>query len=114
MPPRSQRHRFQDILDAIGRIDSHTEGNLRCAVDSVLVRDAVMYNLVIIGEATKNLAPETKERESSVDWRSVAGLRDVLSHDYFSVDLSIIRTLDRHLSALKTVVERLVRELPEG
>lgn len=114
MPPRSERHRLQDILDAIGRIDSHTAGNLRRAVDSVVVRDAVMYNLVIIGEATKNLTPGTKQREPSIDWRAVAGMRDVLSHDYFSVDLSIIRTLDRHLTALKTVVERLLRELGEG
>lgn len=114
MPPRSQRLRLQDILECISRIDSHTAGNLRRAVDDPLVRDAVLYNLLIIGEATKNLSPETRQREQGIDWASVGGMRDFLMHEYFRTDLSRIKALDRHLSSLKTVVERLLREIDEG
>lgn len=105
---------MQDILDCINRIDSHTAGNLRRAVDDTVVREAVLYNLLIIGEATKNLSPETRQREPGIDWAAVGGMRDFLMHEYYRTDLSRIKTLDRHLSSLKTVVVRLLREMGPG
>jgi uncharacterized protein with HEPN domain len=52
--------------------------------------DAVLRNLEIIGEATKNLPPELRDKYAAVDWRRVAGLRDIVSHAYFNVDRNII------------------------
>ncbi len=52
--------------------------------------DAVMRNLQIIGEAAKNVPTETRLRYPEVEWRKIAGLRDVLAHAYFSLENEIL------------------------
>lgn len=52
--------------------------------------DAVVRNFEIIGEATKNLSADLKERYPKTDWKSVAGFRDMLIHGYFGIDLEIL------------------------
>ncbi len=53
--------------------------------DAVL-RRAVVRSLEVIGEATKNLSTDLRRRHPHVDWKRMAGLRDVLIHQYFGVD----------------------------
>lgn len=53
-------------------------------------QDAVIRNLEIIGEATKSLSRETRSRYSDVPWKSMAGIKDTLIHDYFGVNIDII------------------------
>ena len=55
-----------------------------------MVQDAVIRNLEIIGEATKKLPPDLRDRRPGVPWSRIAGMRDVLIHDYFEVDLQIV------------------------
>jgi uncharacterized protein with HEPN domain len=52
--------------------------------------DAVVRNLEIIGEAAKNVPPEVRERYRDIEWRKIAGLRDILSHTYFKVSEAIL------------------------
>jgi uncharacterized protein with HEPN domain len=50
-------------------------------------QDAIIRNFEIIGEATKRLSNPLKEQYPDIPWRNIAGLRDVLIHDYMGVDL---------------------------
>lgn len=52
--------------------------------------DAVIRNLEVIGEAAKQLSPETRERIGGIEWQRIAGLRDILIHQYFAVDVDIV------------------------
>ena len=52
--------------------------------------DASVRNLEIIGEAAKNVPPEVRERYRDIEWRKIAGLRDILSHTYFKVSEAIL------------------------
>ncbi|AET64395.1 HepT-like ribonuclease domain-containing protein [Methanothrix harundinacea] len=52
--------------------------------------DAVVYNLVVLGEAAKQVPPHIRKRYPEVQWRKIAGLRDISVHRYFSLDEEII------------------------
>jgi uncharacterized protein with HEPN domain len=76
------------------------------------VRDAVLRNLEVIGEAAKNLSREIRSRRSDVPWRQIAALRDVLIHQYFGVDLNLVwEIVEGRLPALKRDVEALLSEI---
>ena len=52
--------------------------------------DAVLRNLEIIGEAAKNISEETKKKAPSIEWRKIAGFRDIVIHEYFGIDENIL------------------------
>jgi uncharacterized protein with HEPN domain len=51
---------------------------------------AILYRLIVIGEATKRLSNEFREQYPMIPWRQMAGLRDVVIHDYDELDLDIL------------------------
>lgn len=63
--------------------------------------DAVLRNLAVIGEAVKSLPDDVKRRHADIPWASIAGLRNVVVHEYFRVDPTMIRDIvDHQLVAL--------------
>lgn len=74
-----------------------------------MAHDAILYNLLIIGEAIKALPMEIKAKGSDVPWSAITGLRNILAHEYFDVDVELIhRTLDESLRRLKFASEELL------
>jgi uncharacterized protein with HEPN domain len=66
---------------------------------------AVAYQLVIIGEATKHLSKPFRDSHVAVPWREMAGMRDILVHDYLKLDISILwRTATHHVLALASAM----------
>ncbi len=75
---------LEDIAQAIGNIEEYTMGiSFETFQQNKMVRDAVIRNFEIIGEAVKNIPHGVKEKHKQIDWREAAGLRDVLIHRYF-------------------------------
>lgn len=102
MPPRDWRFRVEDILEAIAKIQSYTEGMTRDGwIKDDKTFDAVVRNLEIIGEAAKNINREVQERTPDIPWSEMKGIRDVLAHQYFGVDRDVIwETIQNDLSGL--------------
>jgi uncharacterized protein with HEPN domain len=76
-----------------------------------MAQDAVVRNLEIIGEAVKNLSPGLRTRHPSVPWQQIAGLRDVLIHQYFGVNLELVwQVVEQRLPGLGQQVQRLIEK----
>ena len=111
MPPRDRRLRIEDILDAIDRIERYV-ANLTFEQfrDDQKTVDAVVRNLEIIGEAVRHLCADDTDLPADVSWTDIAGMRNILIHEYFGVDLQIIwHTIESDLPALRRELQRLSR-----
>lgn len=109
MPPREWRLRVEDILEAIARIERYVEGLSfeQFQADQKTV-DAVIRNLEVIGEAVRHLAAHRETLLTGIPWEDIAGMRNVLIHAYFGVDLNIIwHTIVEDLSELRTQLQHL-------
>ena len=91
--PRDFRVYLEDILGAISKIRRYTDGLSKqgFAADEKTL-DAVIRNLEVIGEAVKQLPADLRARQPGLDWQKIAGLRDILIHQYFGIDVDICGT----------------------
>ena len=91
MKERTSKIYFEDIITFINRIESYIQDlNFENFKENQLVIDAVIRNLVLIGEASKNISSETRKKFSNVPWSEMIGLRNLATHGYFKIDLTII------------------------
>ncbi len=113
MSSRSWQERIKDILNSIAAIRSRTS-NLRFAEfeQNETVIKAVLFDFIIIGEATRNIPSEIQAMAPDIPWRLMADMRNVMTHEYFQVDLQIV--WDGIQGDLPNVVEPLSRLLPKN
>ncbi len=79
--------------------------------ESQLIKDAVVRNFEIIGEAAKNISNKTKSKYPNIAWKNMAGMRDKLIHDYIAVDYAIVwTTIQEILPDLKGKIEFILKE----
>jgi uncharacterized protein with HEPN domain len=105
--PRDPRVFLDDIVDACRKINRYIgDSDLERFRSDEKTLDAVIRNLEIIGEAAKKLPPEVRTAMPSVEWQRIAGLRDVLIHEYFGIDAEIIWDIViTRIPALQATVE---------
>ena len=100
---------LRHIADALARIDEYVPKERRAFVDDTQCQDAVMRNLAVIGEAVKKVPTSIRSQHPEVPWKEIAGMRDVLIHDYVSVDIALVwDTVRRDLPILRAAVASLL------
>ena len=88
---RDYKAYLKDILEAIDRIESYiTNLTFDDFSESRLYQDAIVRNLEIIGEAVKRLPEKIIDKYPEIEWKKIAGLRDILIHAYFGIDTEIV------------------------
>ena len=113
MSNRRDIHSLHDIQEAASRIESYTAGMTYATfLEDSKTQDAVIRNLEIIGEATKNLSTEFRERYSAVPWQEMARLRDRLIHHYFGINLDIVwQIISAELPDVALDTEAIIRNM---
>ena len=108
---RDYRVYLEDIVVAIGLIRRYTaEGRGRFMSDT-LVRDGVIRQMSIIGEAAAKLPPSLKRKHGNLPWKKIIGMRNVLIHDYAETNLRTVwATAEKDLPELQRAVEAMLVE----
>lgn len=89
--PRDYKVYLEDMLDAIQKIHRYMKGlSFEDFAQDEKTVDAVVRNLEILGEAVKQVPDSLRLEYPQVDWSRIAGLRDILIHQYFGIDLTIV------------------------
>lgn len=99
--------------DCLGRILSYVADGRQAFMQSTLIQDAVIRNLQILAESPQRVSDDLKSAHPEVDWRGMAGFRNVLVHDYLTIDLVIVWNviegnlpeLQRHVAAILTTFD---------
>ena len=103
MSSRTWQERIEDIINAADEILQYTQGmswEEFESADTLLIK-GILYDFVIIGEASVNVDPEIQSRYSRIPWRLMGDMRNVMAHEYFQVDLEIIwSTIQNNLEPL--------------
>jgi uncharacterized protein with HEPN domain len=99
-----------DIVEAIKLIFQYIDGVAPDALAAnVEKQDAILRRITIIGEATKRLSKDFRDQHSYIPWKEIAGMRDVITHDYDEVDLDEVWTvISENLPQLLNYIEPLV------
>lgn len=104
---------LEHIKDAINQINKYSKDiDHDGFIKSRLVQDATIRQLEIIGEATKNLSEDFRNKYKNIPWRNIAGMRDKLIHGYMGVDLEDVwKTIKEDIPTLSNEVNIALKEL---
>ena len=110
--PRDYKVYLQDVLDAAGKVRSYTAGlSFKIFSEDTKTVDAVVRNLEVIGEAIKQVPDDVRSKHADVEWKKIAGLRDILVHQYFGIDVEIIWDIVQNkLPALEAQIRKIIEE----
>ncbi|MBI4713489.1 MAG: DUF86 domain-containing protein [Planctomycetes bacterium] len=103
---------LEDISKSINNIKDFTKGlTYKDFVKDEKTSLAVIKSIEIIGEAVKKVPDSLKNKYPRVEWKKITGMRDILVHEYFGVDMKILwRVIKRRIVPLGTIIQRIIRK----
>ena len=113
MRERSPQELLEDIHEALCRIIDYTSDyDIERFINDSMCIDAVLRNFEIIGEAAKKMLPSLKDDHPEIPWKRMIGLRNIVSHEYFGIDYSIIwRIIEVSLPELPPLIAEMQRRI---
>lgn len=109
---RNQIEWLKDIFDAILQIEKYAAKGERKYFQNELIQKWMVYHLQIIGEAANKTSEETKRRTAKIPWDQIVGLRNIIVHEYFGIDLEEIwNTIQFDIPKLKVEIDKIIQSL---
>jgi uncharacterized protein with HEPN domain len=102
-----------DIIDSMHRIQTYIHTlNYDDFIENQMIIDAVIRNIEIIGEAANNIPNEIRNDFSDIPWKRMVGLRNIVSHGYFGIDLEIIwEIITKNLPQTKPLIVEMKKKI---
>ncbi|QQS45939.1 MAG: DUF86 domain-containing protein [Acidobacteriota bacterium] len=106
---RDDRERLLDIQEAIERIEKYASQGREVFEQDELIQTWVPHHLQILCEAARAISNDFKQHNPEISWVQIAGMRNILVHQYFGIDLAVVwAVIERDLTALKNQVADLL------
>jgi uncharacterized protein with HEPN domain len=103
---RSDTERLKDIGEAIAAIEKYAAKGRAAFERDELIQTWILHHLLILGEAAARVSDEFREGHPGIPWSQIIGMRNVLVHDYFGIDLDVVwRVIERDLPRLKALLD---------
>lgn len=109
MKARNDKLYLYDILESCEKIETYVSGVTEAEfANNKMLQDALVRNIEIIGEASKNLSEELRGANPQIAWREIMRMRDKIVHHYFRVNLDVVwQTSTEDISELKNSISEL-------
>ena len=103
---------LEDIVDSIEKIETYVKGfSFEDFSKNTERQDAVIRRLEVLGEAVKSIPAELRNQYATIPWKQIAGMRDILIHDYANVSLKRVwNVLTGELAPLKEAVQNMLNQ----
>lgn len=111
---RNNAEKLRDILEAIERIERYAVSGKQNFEQNELVQVWMTQNLQIIGEASRALSAEFREEHPEIPWSQIIGMRNILVHNYFEIDVEIVwSVLEQNLPELKSKIQEILSAMTD-
>lgn len=113
MTKRTYRLYLNDIIQSMNKIEKYSQGlDYDSFVRNEMVVDAVLRNIEVIGEAAAQIPEIVKQENSNIPWKKIIGLRNIVIHEYFGVDLdNIWKIVTENIPETKPQLEEMFEKL---
>ena len=112
---RDPAERVRDMLEAISHIERYAACGKAALEQDELLQVWFLHHLQILGEAARSLPETVKTLAPSIPWSQIIGMRNVLVHGYFEVDVEIVwNAVSRDVLELRPLLEELLGRLGTG
>jgi uncharacterized protein with HEPN domain len=111
---RDDAGRLRDILDAIDKVQAYTSKGRGEFESSELIQVWIVHQIQIIGEAARGLSEELRAKHTQIPWSDVIGMRNILVHEYFGIDLrEVWDTAVNDIPPLRTLIEKVLQAVEQ-
>lgn len=102
-----------DVLESIEKILEYKKDiSKEIFFDNTQLQDSVLRRLEIIGEAVKNIPQDFKDKYPNIEWKKIAGMRDIIIHEYFGVKMDRVwKVINEDILELKNNMEKIMAEM---